>query len=96
MVTGPIYDEDIQRLSTGVEVADKFFKIVIDEASGAPRAQAFVIRQDQISGCRLAIYLTSINEVEKVIGFDFFRELPDEIEDELEMKISPDLWTSDC
>ncbi len=95
VVTGTIYDIDIQRLATGIEIADAFFKIVIDEVDGKPRTQAFVIPHTNVSGLSLADYLTSIDEVEKVTGFDFFSELPDEIEDELEMKISPSIWTSD-
>ena len=95
VVTGTIYDIDIQRLATGIEIADAFFKIVIDEVDGKPRTQAFLIPHTNVSGLSLADYLTSIDEVEKVTGFDFFSELPDEIEDELEMKISPSIWTSD-
>ena len=93
VVTGPIYDEDIQRLATGVEVADAFFKIVIDEVEGNPRAQAFVIPHHSLIGS-LSNYLTSVDEVEKATGFDFFSELPDNIENKIEAKISPGIWIS--
>jgi len=95
VVTGPIYDDEIQRLATGVEIADAFFKIVIDEVDGDPRAQAFVISQSRRSGSNLVNYITSIDEVEKVTGLDIFGELPDDIEDKIEAKVSPSIWTSD-
>ncbi len=41
----PIFDSlvTIIIIATGVEIADAFFKIVIDEVNGDPHAQAFVI-----------------------------------------------------
>ena len=35
MITGPIFDEDIETLDSGVEIPDAFFKIVIDEVDGS-------------------------------------------------------------
>ena len=50
--------------------------------------------QGPISGSRLVNYLTSVDEVEKVTGFDFFSELPDDIENKIEAIDSPGIWTS--
>ena len=39
--------------------------------------------------------MTSINDVEMLTGIDFFSQLPDEIEDEIESQINPNRWLYD-
>jgi len=92
VITGPIFDEDIETLDSGVEIPDAFFKIVIDEVDGKPRALSFVIPQDPGPHPALVVYLVSVNMVELLTGFDFFWALDDGFEATMEAKTPVEIW----
>jgi endonuclease G len=92
ILTGPIFDDRIEKLPSGVEIPDAFFKIVVDEIDGRPRALTFVIPQDVDGGERIQQFLTSIDAVEAATGLDFLRDLPDGLEDRLEQQEPQSLW----
>ena len=92
VITGPIFDEDIETLDSGVETPDAFFKIVIDEVDGKPRALSFVIPQDPGPHPALVVYLVSVNMVELLTGFDFFWALDDGFEATMEAKTPLEIW----
>ena len=92
VVTGPIYDNSIQRLASSVEIPDAFFKIVLDEDAGRPRALAFQIPQNVLGNERSCQFLTDVDRVEEQTGLDFYRELPDALEDRLEAAQASQLW----
>jgi hypothetical protein len=52
VVTGPIYDADIQKLKSGVEIPDAFFKIVldVDEETKGVRVISFVMPNEKCKG----------------------------------------------
>lgn len=95
VITGPIFDKDIETLDLGVEIPDAFFKIVIDEVDGKPRALSFVIPQDPGPNPSLEIYLASVNMVEILSGFDFFWTLDDGTESTMEAKTPTEIWPTD-
>ena len=84
IITGPVYDEHKERLASGVEIPDAFFKIIVDEVSGKPRVLAFMIDQDVTGSERFSRFLTSVDEVEKETRLDFLAELEDGLEEEIE------------
>ena len=43
VVTGPIFDDDIEKLVSGVEIPDAFYKIIADDR---PSFRAYIIPQD--------------------------------------------------
>ncbi|MFC2081918.1 DNA/RNA non-specific endonuclease [Candidatus Bipolaricaulota bacterium] len=92
VLTGPIFDSEAQLLSAGVEVPDAFFKIVIDEVAGTLRALAFLIPQDVSGGSVPADYLTSVDEIEALAGFDFLADLDDDVEAGLEAEMPSVVW----
>ena len=92
VITGPVFDKDIETLDSGVEIPDAFFKIVIDEVDGKPRALSFVIPQDPGENPSLEIYLASVNMVEILTGFDFFWTLDDGTESTMEAKTPTEIW----
>ncbi len=94
VITGPIFDKDIETLALGVEIPDAFFKIVIDEVDGKPRALSFVIPQGPGPNPSLEIYLGSVNMVEILTGFDFFWALDDGQESTMEAKTPTEIWTT--
>ena len=97
VMTGPIFDNDIETLTSGVEIPDAFYKIVIREVNGLPRVLSFVIPQEAPAGANLSSYLTSVDAVEQDTGFDFLSNIPgftDDIEEAMESEIPTQLWPS--
>jgi len=95
--TGPIFDDVIETLPSGVEIPDAFYKIVINEVNGLPRVLSFLIPQDVPPGTQLTAWLTSVDEIERMTGFDFFSNIPyftDQIEEAMECEVPTDLWTT--
>ena len=92
IITGPVYDEHKETLKSGVEIPDAFFKIIVDEQSGKPRVQAFVIDQDVSGSERFSQFLASVDFIEGETGLDFLAELEDSVEDEIEAREAGSVW----
>lgn len=93
VVSGPIFDANIERLSSArrVEVPDAFYKILAIPAEangGEPLLRAYLIPQRPAPTARLDAFITSVDEVEALSGFDFFPELPDALEQRLESALT--------
>jgi len=92
-------EEDAERAppTRNVAVATAFYKIILDEdASGNLDAIAFMLPHSRESTAPNVPYITnhivSIDRIEQISGYDFFPELSDSVEEELESLISEDLW----
>ncbi len=93
VVVGPLFEEERDPLDSGVPVPSGFFCIVVDELeNGQPRALAFIMphldqRVDELAG-----FLTTVDEVERRVGLDFFPLLPNSVEDAMEGTAATELW----
>lgn len=96
VITGPIFSGTVERLSSDwtVEIPDAFYKIYITEAipGRPPIALGFLIPQTVKGKEPLAQFVTSIDNIEAQTGLDFFSELNDHIEANLESAIEPLPW----
>lgn len=92
VITGPVYDNWVKRLSFGIEIPDAFFVILIDEVDGQPRALSFIFPQVVEKNQSLNLFVTNIDEIESRSGFNFFPDLDDEVENQLENHISRSIW----
>lgn len=95
IVCGPVYEpSDNERIgNTGVRVPGAFFKVMIAPYLKEPRGIGFVYPNTGAYG-NMNNYAMSIDEVEELTGFDFFHNLPDEIETKIESDYSFHLWES--
>lgn len=94
IVAGPVYsNEDTKTIGDGVLVPGAFFKVILAPYLQKPRAIAFVYPNMPSPGS-MQNYVTTVDEVEKLTGLDFFYELPDEIENEVESKSSFREWNN--
>ena len=93
IIAGPIYTEDDNTYiePSKVRVPGAFFKVLLAPYLDEPRGIAFVYPHMNCPG-NMQDYATSIDEVEKITGFDFFSELPDEFEDKIESEYSFTDW----
>lgn len=92
IVAGPIYsDGETYIEKSKVRVPEAFFKVLIAPYLDEPRGIAFVYPHMKCPG-NMQDYATTIDEVEKITGFDFFSSLPDELESKLESMYSFAEW----
>ncbi len=93
IIAGPIYTEDDNKYfgSANVRVPGAFFKVLIAPYLDKPRGIAFVYPHMKCPG-NMQDYATTIDEVERITGFDFFSALPDEIETKIEGEYSFTEW----
>lgn len=90
VVTGPIYPPSFMNNVFNrvglVEVPTAFYKIIVAPDAAKPKALAFIMPQDVEGNEPLDDYLVSIDDVEARTGLDFFRDLPQGLEDRLESR----------
>ena len=93
IVAGPIYTSaDTRRIGqTGVRVPSGFFKVFLAPDVDNPRAIAFVYPNDYSPG-NMQNYSMTVDEAEKLTGFDFFQALPDDVENAVESNVSFKEW----
>ncbi len=94
VTVGPVFDEDREPLTTDVEVPSAFYCIVVDEEPGGPRALAFIMEHADERAGDPRRALSSIREIERRTGLDFFSALPDDVESVLESTAASGLWAS--
>ena len=86
IITGPVYNSEVEVLPCGVEIPDAFYKIVldIDDADGEPRVLAFLMSHKHAHNKPLEEYLVSVDEIEALTGIDFFWAWDDTVEEVVE------------
>ena len=95
VTTGPIFGDSPKEIKkSGVKVPDAFYKILIKPSTKQTPAQAlaFIFPQDAKARASLMSFVSSIDEVEKATGIDFFHKLEDEFENKLEASKTPEAW----
>lgn len=92
IVAGPIFEND-ERHCFGINkipIPDAFFKVVLC-SSGNPKALGFIFPNNGIQH-NMQDYVLSVDEVEIITGIDFFSELPDDTEADVEAYSNLDDW----
>jgi endonuclease G len=85
--TGPLFDSVPQTIGPGrVAVPSHTYKVVLVIDGDRKRALAAIVPNADSTEERLADFLTTVDEVERRTGLDFFAALPDEEERQLESK----------
>lgn len=92
VLAGPLFGERPATLKSGVAVPEAFYRIWLDVDAGRPRALAFVVPQDVCGTEPLSRFAVTVDEVERRAGLDFFHELPDAQEDEVEGSAAAPEW----
>lgn len=91
IITGPIFDNSPSYLESGVEIPDAFYKIFAIPGN-RPRLIAFITPQMVHGQEPLNHFLTTVDEIEQRTGLDFFHQLEDKLEQELESGIDAKGW----
>lgn len=78
---------------TRVAVPKRFFKVILSPWVTPMRGIGFIMANDRVEGGMQAA-ATSIDEVERITGHDFFASLPDSIEAEVERQNDFHYWST--
>lgn len=94
IICGPVVTDRITEHIGFSEVAvpDLFFKVILSPFANPPRAIGFVMPNGKVHG-GIQAAAVSVNDVEKITGYDFFSALPDELEEEIESQCKFNYWT---
>lgn len=93
VVTGGILKGHMKTIGDeDVSVPNQFYKVLIDNNSGATKMIAFLMPH-KASNQPLYKFVVSVDEVEALTGIDFFSELDDSIENKLEASSSYKGWS---
>lgn len=95
VITGPIFDENPKTLGeNGVAVPDKFFKVILDQECPRIKASGFIMANTpQRTGEQgSADNMVSIDAVESITGINFFSNLPQDLQKEVESAVNRALW----
>lgn len=92
IAAGPIYENATETIANGkIKVPTAFFKVIAAPYIDSPRGIAFVYPNQSAPG-NMNVYAMSIDEVEKMTGYDFFANLPDDVENAIESTYSFREW----
>jgi endonuclease G len=93
IVTGPVLKKGLPTIGRRNQVAipEQYYKVVLFLRYPEARAIAFLMRNE---GSELALksFVVSVDQVESVTGIDFFPQLPDDLENQLESKVETRGW----
>lgn len=91
VVTGPLFDSKNQQLPSGVAIPSRFFKVILDETP--PRkAIGFVFEQQDSKTQIYKQRVRTVRQVEEIAGIDFFGDLPQAEQDQIEIKADLGKW----
>ena len=92
IVCGPVLlNREHETIGTNmVVVPEAFFKVILC-LQGTPKAIGYVIRNNEGKKKR-DMFINTVDEVERITGYDFFPALPDSIEDEVEASADISVW----
>jgi hypothetical protein len=91
IVTGPIFSNNIDTIGKEEVVVPGFFFKIVYEETGNPKMIAFLF-PNQKSNRLITDYVVTTDELEKLSGFDFFKSLPDDLENKLEGQLQLAQW----
>ena len=92
VITGGVLKGNMQSIGNQkVSVPNQFYKILLDYNSGNPKVLAFLLPHKH-SMRPLYEFVVSVDDVEKLTGIDFFKELDDTIEERIESSKEHKNW----
>jgi endonuclease G len=91
VVTGPVLNSFIDTIGA-IPVPQYYYKVVVDYHEPEIKAIALLL-ENKSSSLPLMEFVVSIDSIEVLTGIDFNPNLPDSLENILEQKSYPELWS---
>lgn len=95
IVCGPVLADDISEYigQTRVAVPKRFFKVIASPYAHPPRGIGFIMPNGHVEG-GMQQAAVSIDEVEALTGLNFFSQLPDSLEKQIESQNNFHQWST--
>ena len=92
VVTGPIVTSEDEKSigANSVRVPGRYYKVIYDETP--PQKMIAFVLPNKATNKSLDSYVTSVDEVERATGLDFFSALPSDVQERLESKSDANEW----
>ena len=92
IVCGPVlYNREHETIGANkIVIPEAFFKVILC-LTGTPKAIGFVVKNNE-GKKKKDQFVNTVDEVERITGIDFFPNLPDDIENEVEAYVNLDDW----
>ncbi|PWA04112.1 DNA/RNA non-specific endonuclease [Flavobacterium psychrotolerans] len=93
VVTGGVLQKDLKTIGQeNVAVPNYFYKILFCNLNGTCKMVGFLVPHKK-SDAALYTFVVSVDSIEKMTGIDFFPQLEDRIENNLEQKSDYKVWS---
>lgn len=92
VIVGAVSDGSETLSGTDIGVPTSFYQIVTAKSENEIRVLAFLVDQQVGWGVWPRHYITSIDHLEEMTGFDFLSDLEDDVEEKIESQIPTRLW----
>lgn len=91
VITGPLFKDEGKTLgNTEIPIPYAFYKVILD-VTPPMKMIAFLI-PNKTTKRRIQSFVVTVDDIEKLTGYDFFSKLPDGMENELESKSDFFIW----
>lgn len=96
IIAGGIFPANPTTIGPGIAVPDASFKIIVvleadqtaADVTATTKVCSFIMpNRPEVKNARWYDYLVSVDEIEKQTGYDFLRDVPDDIENVIEAKV---------
>ncbi len=95
VITGPVLSENLPKMKSGLEIPQKFFKIIIDQTP--PKKTISFIYDQEDRGNMLAKNMVPVKNVEAATGVAFMNVFPDLKNEKTRLPASMNDWKeADC
>ncbi|MEM9676344.1 MAG: DNA/RNA non-specific endonuclease [Bacteroidota bacterium] len=92
VITGPVFGNDLKKIGeNGVSVPTYYYKVLLDYQQPGIKAIGFLLPNEGTSQLPQD-FIETIDNIEAYTGLDFFLELPDDLEEELESAVNTQGW----
>ncbi len=94
VITGPVLSESLPTIPQGskrVSIPEYYYKIAFDNVGPDLKAIGFIL-PNKAADYRLLDYAVSVDSIEQLTGIDFFANIPDEVEVEIEAMDDIMVW----
>jgi len=93
VITGGVLENNLKTIgSESVAVPNQFYKVILDKTNDRIKMLAFLMPHKE-SKLPLYKFVVSVDKIEDLTGVDFFKELDDTLEEELESSNSYKSWS---
>jgi endonuclease G len=92
IVCGPLVEEGAKVIGNNrVTVPQGFFKVLLSPYVSPPQAVGFIFKNEASMGS-LRKYVVTVDSVETVTSMNFFKQLPNELENKIESQFDISYW----